>query len=31
MNKNILRVSILISGILAAGTLTSSAAAQTDG
>ena len=29
MNKNILRVSILISGILVAGTITSSAAAQT--
>ena len=31
MNKNILRVSILIIGILVAGTITSSAAAQTDG
>ena len=30
MNKNILRVSILISGILVAGTITSSVAAQTD-
>ena len=31
MNKNILRVSILISGILVAGTITNSVVAQTDG